>query len=131
MGPKPTKDLQSQDCKVFMDIIDGLRSKGISRYIGLPFPVGGNLTTTFATELFLRYVTETSEERCRVSIQPGKGHTDDQRKKLEAFGFSSTFDEPDVGDVAYRACAAMPWTDFKRFCDVLRMTTSRSLLNLI
>ncbi|KAK8049691.1 hypothetical protein PG994_011421 [Apiospora phragmitis] len=148
MAPETTKDLQSQDHKVLMDIIDGLRSKGVSRYIDLPqivacggqssgkssvlqaisglsFPVGTNLTTTFATELVLRRTTETSEERCRVSIQPGKDHSDDQRKKLEAFGFSTTFDELDVGNVADRARDAMALTDAKRFCDdVLRIEVS-------
>ncbi|KAK8138488.1 hypothetical protein PG984_001868 [Apiospora sp. TS-2023a] len=148
MAPETTKDLQSQDHKVLMDIIDGLRSKGVSRYIDLPqivacggqssgkssvlqaisglsFPVGTNLTTTFATELVLRRTTETSEERCRVSVQPGKDHSEDQRKKLEAFGFSTTFDELNIGDVVDRARDAMALNDSKRFCDdVLRIEVS-------
>lgn len=131
-----------------MDIIDGLRSKGVSRYIDLPqivacggqssgkssvlqaisglsFPVGTNLTTTFATELVLRRTTGTSEERCRVSIQPGKDHSEDQRKKLEAFGFSTTFDELSIGGVVDRARNAMALNDSKRFCDdVLRIEVS-------
>ncbi|KAK8125225.1 uncharacterized protein PG998_000984 [Apiospora kogelbergensis] len=74
---------------------------------GLSFPVGTNLTTAFATELVLRHTTETSEERCRVSIQPGKGHSEDQRKKLEAFAFYTTFGELDVGSAVM--AHAMPW----------------------
>ncbi|KAK7970576.1 hypothetical protein PG996_000995 [Apiospora saccharicola] len=148
MAPETTKDLQSQDHRVLMDIIDGLRSKGVSRYIDLPqivacggqssgkssvlqaisglsFPVGTNLTTTFATELVLRRTSETSEERCRVSVQPGKDHSEDQRKKLEAFGFSTTFDELNIGDVVDRARGAMALNDSKRFCDdVLRIEVS-------
>ncbi|KAK6864630.1 hypothetical protein PG990_005928 [Apiospora arundinis] len=148
MALETTKDLQSHDHKVLMDIIDGLRSKGVSRYIDLPqivacggqssgkssvlqaisglsFPVGTNLTTTFATELVLRHTTETSEERCRVSIQSGKDHSEDQRKKLEAFGFSTTFDELDVGNAVDGARDAMALSDSKRFCDdVLRIEVS-------
>lgn len=131
-----------------VDIIDGLRSKRVSRYIDLPqiircggqssgkssvlqtisglsFPVGTNLTTTFATELVVRRTTEMSEERCRVSIQPGKNHSEDQRKKLEAFGFSLNSDKLNIGDVVDRARSAMALNDSKRFCDdVLRIEVS-------
>jgi hypothetical protein len=78
-GVMPVVSLQSKDHEELLNIIDKLRSQGISRYIDLPqlivcgdqssgkssvleavsglrFPTKDNLCTRFATELILRRV---------------------------------------------------------------------------
>lgn len=79
-GDLPVVSLQSKDHEELLNIIDKLRSQGISRYIDLPqlivcgdqssgkssvleavsglrFPTKDNLCTRFATELILRRVS--------------------------------------------------------------------------
>ena len=79
-GSLPVVSLQSKDHEELLNIIDKLRSQGISRYIDLPqlivcgdqssgkssvleavsglrFPTKDNLCTRFATELILRRVS--------------------------------------------------------------------------
>lgn len=103
-GPQPIL-LQSKDHGELLDVIDILRSQGISRYISLPqlivcgdqssgkssvleavsgvrFPTKDNLCTRFATELILR---RDPEENVTVKIMPGAERTDSEIKKLSEF----------------------------------------------
>lgn len=97
--------LQSKDHGKLLDVIDTLRSQGISRYISLPqlivcgdqssgkssvleavsgvqFPTKDNLCTRFATELILR---RDLEENVKVTIMPGAERTDSEKEKLHGF----------------------------------------------
>lgn len=94
--------LQSKDHGELLDVIDVLRSQGISRYISLPqlivcgdqssgkssvleavsgvrFPTKDNLCTRFATELILRRDTK---ENVTVTIVPGAERTKNDKMKL-------------------------------------------------
>ncbi|KAK4945475.1 hypothetical protein LTR10_015371 [Elasticomyces elasticus] len=89
----------------FFDVIDQLRSEGISHYVdlpqiivcgdqssgkssvleavsGLPFPRKDNLCTRFATEVILR---RNPTEYANVSIIPGPDRTDEEMIKLTTF----------------------------------------------
>lgn len=97
--------LQSKDHGQLLDVIDLLRSQGISHYVPLPqlivcgdqssgkssvleavsgvrFPTKDNLCTRFATELILRRGSTTN---ATVAIMPGSERSDDERKKLLGF----------------------------------------------
>lgn len=97
--------LQSRDHSELLDIIDLLRSQGVSHYVPLPqlivcgdqssgkssvleavsgvrFPTKDNLCTRFATELILRRGPET---KVAVSITPGADRTEDERAELSTF----------------------------------------------
>ncbi|KAI1292937.1 P-loop containing nucleoside triphosphate hydrolase protein [Xylaria venustula] len=96
--------LQTQH-RDLLDVIDTLRSQGLSRYVDLPqiivcgdqssgkssvleaisglsFPTKDNLCTRFATELILRRSQNVGVE---VHIIPSHDRTEKGRKKLEAF----------------------------------------------
>jgi GTPase SAR1 family protein len=98
--------LQSKDRRDLLNIIDDLRSQGISHYVDLPqvivcgdqssgkssvlealsglkFPRKDNPCTRFATEVILR---RGPEETTQVSIVPGTDRTDRERANLLAFG---------------------------------------------
>ncbi|KAL9099779.1 MAG: hypothetical protein Q9163_004766 [Psora crenata] len=100
-----TPSLQSKDHGELLDIIDLLRSQGISHYVRLPqlivcgdqssgkssvleavsgvrFPTKENLCTRFATELVLRRDSTTA---ATVAIIPGTERTDEDREKLKRF----------------------------------------------
>lgn len=104
-NPNMHSSLQSKDHGQLLDVIDLLRSQGISHYIPLPqlivcgdqssgkssvleavsgvrFPTKDNLCTRFATELILR---RGSIANVAVAIMPGSQRSDDERKKLLAF----------------------------------------------
>lgn len=97
--------LQSKDHAELLDVIDLLRSQGISNYVSLPqlivcgdqssgkssvleavsgvsFPTKDNLCTRFATELVLR---RAPQEDATVAITPGPDRTDAGKAKLREF----------------------------------------------
>lgn len=101
----PLISLQSKGHGDLLNIIDSLRSQGISRYIDLPqlivcgdqssgkssvleavsgirFPTKDNLCTRFATELILRRGPETGAS---VAIVPSPDRTDSEKAKLLEF----------------------------------------------
>ncbi|KAF7504265.1 hypothetical protein GJ744_002523 [Endocarpon pusillum] len=101
----PLISLQSKGHGDLLNIIDSLRSQGISRYIDLPqlivcgdqssgkssvleavsgirFPTKDNLCTRFATELILR---RGPDSNASVSIMPGTDRTDSEKTKLLKF----------------------------------------------
>lgn len=101
----PLISLQSKGHGDLLNIIDSLRSQGISRYIDLPqlivcgdqssgkssvleavsgirFPTKDNLCTRFATELILRRGPDTSAS---VAIVPSADRSDSEKTKLLRF----------------------------------------------
>ncbi|MCJ1464577.1 hypothetical protein MMC07_003190 [Pseudocyphellaria aurata] len=143
-GPQPIL-LQSKDHGELLDVIDILRSQGISRYISLPqlivcgdqssgkssvleavsgvrFPSKDNLCTRFATELILR---RDREESVKVTAIPGAKRTEIEKKKLQKLPASiASMDEMPV--LIRRAEEAMGLgVDTKAFSDdVLRVEVS-------
>ncbi|KAI0459116.1 P-loop containing nucleoside triphosphate hydrolase protein [Xylaria acuta] len=134
MADPPTLSLQSKDSKLLMDIIDKLRSTGISKHVNLPqivvcgdqssgkssvlqsisgmsFPVKDGLGTRFATELILRHIPEELAETCRVSIQPGNDRSLEDRKRLEAFRYSEIPEQSNIGVIIERAKDVMGLSD--------------------
>ena len=134
--------LQSKDHRDLLDIIDKLRSKGISRYVDLPeiivcgdqsagkssvleaisgmsFPTKDNLCTRFATELVLRRDTNTG---VKISINPGLERSPNERDRLSRFPFEIDIANLDLGSVVEKAKEAMGLSDAKVFStDTLRM----------
>ncbi|XWW94493.1 hypothetical protein V2A60_002436 [Cordyceps javanica] len=137
--------LQSENHRNLLDIIDKLRSKGVSRYVDLPqivvcgdqsagkssvleaisgmtFPTKDNLCTRFATELILR---REATEAVNVSIHPGPERSIDERQRLNAFHAEIDPAQPDLQLVVERAKNAMGISDFKVFStDILRVELS-------
>lgn len=138
--------LQSEDHRHLLDIIDKLRSQGISRYVDLPeiivcgdqsagkssvleaisgmsFPTKDNLCTRFPTELVLRRGEVTAP---RVSINPGPGRSEEERERLRSF--HATMDPEDrwsLSNIVEDAKAAMLLSDSKEFStDTLRIELS-------
>lgn len=137
--------LQSKDHKGLLDIIDKLRSKGISRYIDLPqiivcgdqssgkssameaisglsFSTNDNLCTRFATEVILRRSTTSS---LRVSIFPSHDRPDAEKTTLSNFAY--TRHDVDIGQIVEDAGLAMglQWSGGKVISkDVLRIEIS-------
>lgn len=97
--------LQSRDHSELLDVIDLLRSQGVSHYVPLPqlivcgdqsagkssvleavsgvrFPTKDNLCTRFATELILR---RGPEANVAVGIIPGEDRSEDERVTLSSF----------------------------------------------
>jgi len=134
--------LQSKDHRDLLDIIDKLRSKGISRYVDLPeiivcgdqsagkssvleaisgmsFPTKDNLCTRFATELVLRRDTNTG---VKVSINPGDQRSADERDRLSRFHSEIDITNPNLGSVVEKAKEEMGLSDAKVFStDTLRV----------
>src|ERR1700722_14289664 len=137
-----TVTLQSKDHRDLLDIIDNLRSQGISRYVDLPeiivcgdqssgkssvleaisgmsFPTKDNLCTRFATELVLRRDTTPG---VKVSINPGPERSADERERLSRFHLEIDIAKPNIGSVVERAKEAMGLSDTKVFStDILRV----------
>ncbi|KAG6030299.1 hypothetical protein E4U41_000131 [Claviceps citrina] len=134
--------LQSRDHRNLLDIIDKLRSKGISRYVDLPqivvcgdqsagkssvleaisgmsFPSKDNLCTRFATELVLRrHITPA----VKVSINPGPDCSAEDRQRLGRFSAEVDVEAPDIGSVVEKAKEAMGLSETKVFSsDILRV----------
>lgn len=134
--------LPSKDHRDLLDIIDKLRSKGISRYVDLPqivvcgdqsagkssvleaisgmsFPTKDNLCTRFATELVLRRHVA---HAVKVSINPGPDRSAEERERLSLFSAEVNADAPDIGSVVDKAREAMGLSDTKVFSsDILRV----------
>jgi hypothetical protein len=140
--------LQSRDHRDLLDVIDGLRSQGLGRYVDLPqiivcgdqssgkssaleaisgmsFPAKDNLCTRFATELILRRTPATGID---ISIIPGSERSDKEKAKLEGFGHKHTgaLEELDLGEVVENAKDIMGLnSDSKVFStDILRVELS-------
>ncbi|KAG5940486.1 hypothetical protein E4U60_000485 [Claviceps pazoutovae] len=137
-----TVALQSRDHRNLLDIIDRLRSKGISRYVDLPqivvcgdqsagkssvleaisgmsFPSKDNLCTRFATELILR---RHDSQAIKVSIIPGPDCSSEDRERLSDFSADIDIDAPDIGSVVEKAKEVMGLSETKVFStDVLRV----------
>ncbi|CAK7241769.1 MAG: hypothetical protein STHCBS139747_003240 [Sporothrix thermara] len=143
-------NIQSQDYRDLLDIIDSLRSQGLDQYVPLPeiivcgdqssgkssvleaisglsFPRKDSLCTRFATELVLRRHPEAS---ISVSIVPHHGRTDAEKTSLKAFHADLDADFPNIGPVIEAAKTAMGLVDGdsvsgRRFSkDVLRIEMS-------
>ena len=114
--------IQSDEHRDLLDIVDNLRSQGVSHYVDLPqiivcgsqssgksstlqslsgieFPTSEGLCTRFATELVLR---RGDKPGLKVNIQPGVGRTEAERIRLCAFSMETTetSDFPDIIEAA-------------------------------
>ena len=117
--------IQSRDHRDLLDVVDTLRSRGVSHYVDLPqiivcgsqssgksstlealsgiaFPTAEGLCTRFATELILR---RGDRPEFKVHIQPGAGRTEEDRRRLSSF--SKTSDQKDFPKIIEAAKAAM------------------------
>ena len=117
--------LQSRDHSELLDVIDLLRSQGVSHYVLLPqiivcgdqssgkssvleavsgvrFPTKDNLCTRFATELILR---RGPEVKVTVGITPGEDRSEDDKTALSGFKFkdASIEDFPSLVESAKEA----------------------------
>jgi GTP-binding protein EngB required for normal cell division len=141
MGPD---SLQSREQRDLFDIIDKLRSQGISKYVDLPeiivcgdqssgkssvleaisgmsFPTKDNLCTRFATELILRRTPE-AEVSCIVSIIPDLERNEGEKAALSKFTHHIDTERLDLGDVVESAKNVMGLSEKKRFSsDILRV----------
>ncbi|KAF2034799.1 hypothetical protein EK21DRAFT_55853 [Setomelanomma holmii] len=136
--------LQSKDHRDLLDIIDKLRSQGISRFVDLPqiivcgdqssgkssvleaisgmsFPTKDNLCTRFATELILR---RNPTVGVKVHINPGPDRSEEEKKRLRAF--SHVLDDLDIGGLVEEAKDAMgiKENDKSFSTDILRVEIS-------
>lgn len=119
--------LQSQDHRDLLDIIDQLRSRGISKHVDLPeiivcgdqsagkssvleaisgmsFPTKDNLCTRFPTELVLRH---DQTPAVKVSIIPGAERTKDEKEQLSKFSFEFDPSSNELSSVVETAKIAM------------------------
>jgi GTP-binding protein EngB required for normal cell division len=137
--------LQTDQHRNLLDIVDRLRSRGISKYVDLPeivvcgdqsagkssvleaisgmkFPTKDNLCTRFATELALRHEADVG---LKITIIPGPNRSDRERQQLSAVTFDSDITNLDLGSVVEKAKDAMGISDTKRFSsDILRVELS-------
>ncbi|KAH6613151.1 P-loop containing nucleoside triphosphate hydrolase protein [Boeremia exigua] len=141
--------LQFDETKSVLDIVDNLRSHGISRYIDLPeivvcgeqssgkssvleaisgirFPSKDNLCTRFATELILR---RGPEAPIKISIVPGSAEEDRSEHDLEAlrnFNVSVPAEDLQLGEIIESAKTVMGIDDSSKVfsSDILRLELS-------
>jgi GTP-binding protein EngB required for normal cell division/lipopolysaccharide biosynthesis glycosyltransferase len=140
--------LQSKDTRNLLDVVDNLRSQGISRYIDLPeivvcgeqssgkssileaisgvrFPSKDNLCTRFATELILR---RGPVAPVKIRIVPGleKHRSEAEKQKLLNFNVSISAEELELGGVIEAAKEAMGINDKTKVfsSDILRLELS-------
>ena len=142
-----TNDLSSQDHRDLFDIIDRLRSQGISKHVNLPqivvcgdqssgkssvleaisgmsFPTKDNLCTRFATELILRR-TPGSAVSGQASIIPDSERTDKDKEVLRSFCPEIDTETLNLGGVIDMAKDAMGLSPEQRFSnDILRVELS-------
>ena len=139
-----SNNFQSREHRDLLDIIDKLRSQGISKYVDLPeiivcgdqssgkssvleaisgmtFPTKDNLCTRFATELILRRTPDTNIS-CTVSIIPDSERPETEKSVLKAFSPDVDMDTLDLGSVIEHAKEIMGLSETKRFSnDILRV----------
>lgn len=129
LSKKTAGFIRSNNHRNLLDIVDKLRSRGVSHYVDLPqiivcgsqssgksstleslsgisFPTAEGLCTRFATELVLRRSDDT---KINVHINPGKGRTEEERIRLAAFSLK-TSDRRDVSNIIESAKDAMGLT---------------------
>lgn len=122
--------LQSKEHRGLLDIIDKLRSQGISRYVDLPqiivcgdqssgkssvleaisgmsFPTKDNLCTRFATELILR---RNPTSGIKVCIIPSADRSDADKTRLSAFSRTPT--DMNMGEIVEAAKEVMGLNKF-------------------
>ncbi|KAI1869416.1 hypothetical protein JX265_006506 [Neoarthrinium moseri] len=137
--------LESSEHRDMLDVIDTLRSQGISRYVDLPqiivcgdqssgkssvleaisrvdFPTKDGLCTRFATELILR---RSETEDLRIYVVPGPDRNDKEKESLSSVRFMADFSS--IGDAIEQAKSSMEaagnqGTNF--FSDTLRVEIS-------
>ncbi|KAJ9130478.1 p-loop containing nucleoside triphosphate hydrolase protein [Pleurostoma richardsiae] len=131
------------DHRDLLDIIDSLRSQGVSHYVDLPeiivcgdqsagkssvleaisgmsFPTKDGLCTRFATELVLR---RSREVNTKASITPGESRFGEDKERLESWQPKASIDKAGLGtvtDEAKRAMAHPPATG-EFYEDILRI----------
>ncbi|KAH7408803.1 P-loop containing nucleoside triphosphate hydrolase protein [Phaeosphaeria sp. MPI-PUGE-AT-0046c] len=140
--------VHSNDTRGLLDVVDNLRSQGISRYIDLPeivvcgeqsagkssvleaisgvmFPSKDNLCTRFATELILRR-GPVSPVKIRIVPGPDEDRSETDKEKLLHFHVSASAEDLDLGDIIESAKTAMGINeDTKVFSsDILRLELS-------
>lgn len=140
--------LQSSETRNLLDVVDTLRSQGISRYIDLPeiivcgeqssgkssvleaisgvrFPSKDNLCTRFATELILR---RGPVAPIKIRIVPGslEERDDGDQKKLLDFNVVVSADDLELGEIIESAKQAMGINDTTKVfsSDILRLEIS-------
>jgi hypothetical protein len=127
--PKTTSFIQSENHRDLLDIVDKLRSRGVSHYVdlpqiivcgsqssgksatleslsGIPFPTAEGLCTRFATELVLRRGDKTE---ISIHINPGAGRTAEEKATLAAFS-PKTSERTHIGKIIESAKAVMGLT---------------------
>jgi GTP-binding protein EngB required for normal cell division len=120
-------DIAVGDHRELLDIIDKLRSQGVSRYVALPeiivcgdqssgkssileaissmpFPTKDGLCTRFPTELILRRGIEVST---KVSITPGESRYGPDKDRLQNWQPEASIDKEGLGAVIEEAKRAM------------------------
>ncbi len=144
--------IQSTSHRDLLDVVDSLRSRGVSHYVDLPqiivcgsqssgksstlesisgiaFPTAEGLCTRFATELILR---RGNKPEFKVHIQPGANRSEEDRRRLSAF--SRTSEQKDFPKIIEAAKTVMGLTgDGSKVysTDVLRIeSTSPTAPNL-
>jgi GTP-binding protein EngB required for normal cell division len=143
-----TASLQSNDTRCLLDVVDNLRSQGISRYIDLPeivvcgeqssgkssvleaisgvmFPSKDNLCTRFATELILRR-GPVAPIRIRIVPGPEEDRSEADRAELLNFNVSVAAEDLDLGHVIESAKGLMGINDDSKVfsSDILRLELS-------
>lgn len=137
--------LQSDDHRRLLDIVDKLRSRGISQYVDLPeivvcgdqsagkssvleaisgmsFPVKDNLCTRFATELIIRRARDVD---VKTSIIPGLDTAESERARIASVEFQTSGEQVNISDVVDKAKTAMGLSEGRTFSsDTLRIEIS-------
>ncbi|KAK0889975.1 hypothetical protein LTR91_023649 [Friedmanniomyces endolithicus] len=137
-----TVELQSQDHRDLLDIVEKLRSFGLTRYIDLPqiivcgdqstgkssvleaisglsSPTKDHLCTRFAIELILR---RDETPGVNISVIPRPDRTPEEGASLSTFHYQVDIAHPDLSSVVNGAKRAMSLSEVKVFSsDTLRV----------
>jgi hypothetical protein len=138
--------LQSKGHRDLLDVIDRLRSQGLSRFVDLPqiivcgdqssgkssaleaisgmsFPTKDNLCTRFATELILRRKPTTGID---ISISPGSERREEEKAEIRARTYTGTLNSLDLGRVVEDAKEVMGLNKGNKVfsTDILRVEVS-------
>jgi GTP-binding protein EngB required for normal cell division len=140
---KADADIAVGDHRDLLDIIDNLRSQGVSHYValpeiivcgdqsagkssvleaisGMPFPIKDGLCTRFATELVLR---RGDEMNTKVSITPGESRFGEDKERLERWQPEASIENEGLCTVTDEAMRAMagPTGTGEFYEDILRI----------